>query len=140
MGNAKSLIGKSKLRKLNPKTLAELQKNVDVYFTADEIQEWFQEYQSNLNKGMAKLTRKDFKEVYNTVFHGDATSFVDQLFRCFDIDGDGFVDFKEFIVGLCVSSSENSETKLKWAFNMYDIDGNGMICKEEMVHIIKVVI
>ncbi|XP_053394761.1 neurocalcin-delta B-like [Mercenaria mercenaria] len=139
MGNAKSLISKSKLRKLCPKTLAELRTNADVDFTPEEIEEWFREYHSKLDKGRSKLTVKEFKEVYNSVFTGDPTSFVEQLFRCFDTNGDGFVDFKEFIVGLCVSASDQLDKKLEWAFKMYDIDGNGTISKEEMTSIFKAI-
>lgn len=137
MGNAKSLVLKSKLRKLNPKTVAELQKHIDIDFTHEEIEEWYREFNTNLDKGMTKLTVKEFKKVYNSVFDGDASSFVEHLFRSFDTDGDGHVDFKEFIVGLCLSSSENSEKKLRWAFNMYDIDGSGGISRDEMGQVLK---
>jgi neurocalcin delta len=133
MGNSKSTV-----RKLSPKTLSELQKNVDVDISKEEIEEWFREYQSNLGKGMSKLTMKEFREVYNSVFDGDADVFVSHLFRSFDEDNDGFVDFKEFIVGLCVSGSDKPETKLKWAFKMYDLDGNGSISREEMSSMLKV--
>ncbi|XP_053394765.1 hippocalcin-like protein 1 [Mercenaria mercenaria] len=134
MGNSKS-----KVRKLSPKTLAELQKNVDVDISREEIEEWFREYQSSLGKGMSKLTMKEFKEVYNSVFDGEASVFVSHLFRSFDEDQDGFVDFKEFIVGLCVSGSDKAEAKLKWAFKMYDIDGNGSISREEMTSMLKAI-
>ncbi|KAL4235607.1 Guanylate cyclase activator 1A [Mactra antiquata] len=130
---------KSKVRKLNPRTISELQKNVDVDFTREEIEEWFKEYQSSLRKGMNKLTMKEFEEVYNSVFDGDASAFVQQLFRSFDMDKDGYLDFKEFIVGLCVSGSDNLETKLQWAFKMYDIDGNGSISREEMSSMLKAI-
>ena len=39
---------KSKVRKLSPKTLLELQRNLDVDFTRQEIEEWFMEYQATL--------------------------------------------------------------------------------------------
>lgn len=130
---------KSKVKSLNPKTVADLQKNVDVDFTREEIEEWFREYQASLGKGMTRLTMKEFKEVYNSVFDGDASAFVEHLFRSFDMDMDGFVDFKEFIVGLCVSGSEKPETKLKWAFKMYDIDGNGFVSRTEMASMLKAI-
>lgn len=130
---------KSKVRKLNPKTVAELQKNVNVDFSKEEIESWFRDYQASLGKGMSKLTMKEFKEVYNSVFDGDASLFVSHLFRSFDEDQDGFVDFQEFIVGLCVSGSEKPDTKLKWAFKMYDIDGNGSISREEMASMLKAI-
>jgi len=43
MGSAKS-----KARKLNPKTVKELQTNLGVDFTREEIEEWFREYQATL--------------------------------------------------------------------------------------------
>ena len=129
---------KSKARKLNPKTIKELQENLDVDFTREEIEQWFREYQSSLGKGMNKLTMKEFMEVYRRVFKGEPDAFVSHLFRSFDADNDGFVDFTEFIVGLCVSGSEKMETKLKWAFKMYDLDGNGSISRHEMTEMLKV--
>ncbi|WAR22997.1 NCALD-like protein [Mya arenaria] len=131
--------GKSKVRKLNPSTISELQKNIDVDFTRDEIEEWFREYQATLRKGQSRLTMREFGEVYSSVFDGDANGFVRHLFRSFDMDNDGFVDFKEFIVGLCVSGSDKPEVKLKWAFKMYDIDGNGSISREEMSSMLKAI-
>ena len=129
---------KSKVRKLNPKTINELQQNLDVDFTREEIEQWFREYQSSLRKGMNKLTMKEFMEVYRSVFDGEPDEFVSHLFRSFDADNDGFVDFTEFIVGLCVSGSEKVETKLKWAFKMYDLDGNGSISRDEMAGMLRV--
>lgn len=129
MGNTKSL---------SPKAISELHKSVDVDFTRNEIDEWYSEYKSKLGDGMSKLTMNEFKAVYNSVFAGDASAFVEHLFRSFDTDKDGFVDFKEFVVGLCVSGSDEYETKLKWAFRMYDVDGNGSISRKEMADLLEV--
>jgi Ca2+-binding EF-hand superfamily protein len=138
MGNAKSLIMKSRIRKLNHDSLAALEENEDIDFNRHEIEEWYKEFQLHLDKGITKLTVDVFKMIYNRVFDGDASSFAYHLFRSFDTNGDGYVDFKEFLVGLSVSSSHNNDKKLKWAFKMYDIDGNGLICKDEMVCVLKV--
>lgn len=39
---------KSKVRKLSPRTILELQRNLDVDFTREEIEEWYNEYQATL--------------------------------------------------------------------------------------------
>ena len=138
--NFKMGSSKSKVRKLNPKTVKELQVNLGVDFTREEIEQWFREYQASLKKGMNKLTMTEFMEVYSSVFDGEPDDFVKHLFRSFDADNDGYVDFTEFIVGLCVSGSDKVETKLKWAFKMYDLDGNGSISRDEMAGMLRVCI
>merc|ERR1719397_56092 len=61
--------------------------------------------------------------------------FMEQLFRIFDKDGDGSIDFKEFMIATDMTSSGDPEEKLRWAFRMYDKDGSGEIDMEEMVEI-----
>lgn len=139
MGNVKSLIKRSKLRSLSSITLSYLLNHRDVHFTKEEIEEWYQEYQSSLDEGVTRLSVNVFRKVYDRVFIGDASTFAHHLFRSFDLDGDGYVDFQEFIIGLCVSASSNPEKKVRWAFRMYDIDGNGKISRNEMVTILQVV-
>lgn len=133
-----SIMGNSSTKKLNPKTIKELRSHVDVEFSKDEIQEWYQDFGKYLRHGESELSRSAFIKVYNSLFYGDASDFAEQVFRTFDRDGNHSVDFKEFILGLCMSGSENTEKKLKWAFQMYDIDQNGYISQDEMTHILKV--
>ncbi|WAR22998.1 HPCL1-like protein [Mya arenaria] len=134
--NVSSMGGKES-KNIEPRTLHELRNQVE--FTDDEIQNWFQEYNSSLAKGQKELTREEFKNVYNSIFIGDATEFAEHVFRTFDHDRSGTVNFKEFLVGLHVSGSSNLDTKLRWAFKMYDINGNGMIDKDEMKTIVSAI-
>ena len=57
------------------------------------------------------------------------------MFRIFDKDGDGSIDFKEFMIATDMTSSGDPEEKLRWAFRMYDKDGSGEIDVDEMVDI-----
>ncbi|XP_075234199.1 uncharacterized protein LOC142332019 isoform X1 [Lycorma delicatula] len=47
-------------------------------------------------------------------------------------------EFEEFLLAIDVTSSGTPEEKLKWAFRMYDVDGNGVIDIQEMTKIVEV--
>merc|ERR1719483_79929 len=88
-----------------------------------------------------RMDRDKMKVMFNAIMPmsgdgGDAGElFLDQLFRIFDKDGDGSIDFKEFMIATDMTSSGDPEEKLRWAFRMYDKDASGAIDLDEMVEI-----
>ena len=68
---------------------------------------------------------------------GKAEQYCNHVFRTFDTDQNGFIDFEEFVLAMYVTSAGSAEEKLKWAFRMYDVDGNGVIDPDEMSKVVE---
>lgn len=114
-------------------------------FPQDHIVEWHKGFMSDCPDG--KMDRAKMKEMFSSLApadsegmsdfsEGDAADlFLDQMFRIFDKDGDGTIDFKEFMIATDMTSSGDPEEKLRWAFRMYDKDSSGYIDLDEMIEI-----
>ena len=54
----------------------------------------------------------------------------------FDADSSGEVDFTEFITGMSSFSSQaDTESKLRFAFKIYDMDNDGFISNGELYQV-----
>ncbi|KFW86326.1 Kv channel-interacting protein 4, partial [Manacus vitellinus] len=81
-----------------------------------------------------------FKEIYSQFFpQGDSTTYAHFLFNAFDTDHNGSVSFEDFVMGLSILLRGTVQEKLNWAFNLYDINKDGYITKEEMLDIMKAI-
>merc|ERR1712142_1179754 len=66
---------------------------------------------------------------------------VQRVIEIFDDDGNGEVDFKEFIQGISQFSVKgDKETKLRFAFRIYDIDNDGYISNGELFQVLKMMV
>ncbi|KRY53114.1 Calcineurin subunit B type 1 [Trichinella britovi] len=66
---------------------------------------------------------------------------VQRVIDIFDTDGNGEVDFKEFIQGISQFSVKGAkQTKLKFAFKIYDMDRDGFISNGELFEVLKMMV
>lgn len=66
------------------------------------------------------------------------STFLDRMFAAFDANSDGSIEFSEFLTILSVLSSKATpEEKLEFAFKITDIDGDGVISREELAGMLK---
>ncbi|KAH7832044.1 putative calcineurin regulatory subunit B [Monocercomonoides exilis] len=67
-----------------------------------------------------------------------ANPLLTRLVAIFDTNHDQEVDFDEFISGISIFSSDApSEKKLRFLFDVYDVDGDGYISNGELFHVLK---
>ncbi|NXA26799.1 CSEN protein, partial [Ibidorhyncha struthersii] len=84
------------------------------------------------------VDEETFKLIYSQFFpQGDASTYAHFLFDAFDADHNGALCFQDFVIGLSILLRGTVQQKLKWAFNLYDINKDGYITKEEMLEIMK---
>ena len=104
-------------------------------YTEEEVKSWYSSFKKDCPSGV--LTKEKFIDVYKLFFpRGDAEKFCNHVFRTFDTDKNGEINFVEFLLAINVTLSGTPLEKLKYAFKLYDVDGNGIIDQGEMNRII----
>ncbi|XP_028830135.1 calsenilin isoform X3 [Denticeps clupeoides] len=117
-----------------PEGLEELQ--AQTKFTRKELQSLYRGFKNECPSGL--VDEETFKIIYSQFFpQGDATTYAHFLFNAFDMDRNGSIRFEDFVIGLSVLLRGSVNEKLRWAFNLYDINKDGYITKEEMLAIMK---
>lgn len=61
------------------------------------------------------------------------------MFNTIDIGKRGYLNFGQFLVGLSILSRGSIEDKLAWCFNLYDINADGYITRDEMHTVVRAV-
>jgi len=110
----------------------------DTYFSEKEIRQWHKGFLKDCPNGL--LTEKGFIRIYKQFFpQGDPSKFATLVFRVFDENNDGSIEFEEFIRALSITSRGNLDEKLQWAFKLYDVDNDGFITRSEMYNIVEAI-
>ncbi|XP_033869114.2 Kv channel-interacting protein 4 isoform X1 [Acipenser ruthenus] len=107
-------------------------------FTKKELQILYRGFKNECPSGV--VNEETFKAIYSQFFpQGDSTTYAHFLFNAFDTDHNGSVSFEDFVSGLSILLRGTVQEKLNWAFNLYDINKDGYVTKEEMLDIMKAI-
>ena len=126
---------------LRPEVLKDLEGQTA--FTHQEIRDLYRQFRHDCMKhGHGRkltMTVEEFKDMYKKIFpEGNAEKFAEHVFRTFDKDDNGIINFRDFITTLSIQLKGSSEEKLEWLFDLYDIQGNDYISRDEASEIISV--
>ncbi|KAI4899897.1 hypothetical protein NFI96_003345 [Prochilodus magdalenae] len=66
----------------------------------------------------------------------DASTYAHYLFNAFDSTHSGSIKFEDFVTALSILLRGSTREKLQWTFNLYDINKDGYINKEDKLFIL----
>ena len=130
----------SSISSTNPKKRVSNQyqgEKIDSYFTEDEIQRLYKRFQKLDSNGNGLIERSEFE----TIAAIKSNPLASRLIEIFDSDGNTGVDFQEFVKGLNVFSAHGKkEEKLRFLFQVYDINKDGFISNGELFAVLKMMV
>ena len=105
-------------------------------FTEEQTIDWFQRFRTDCPDG--KLTVDHLRGLFKQAFpDGDGVEFSSHIMRLFDCDGNGYLDFKEFLMAIDIATCRTEESRLAWVFKLYDVDNDGVIDVDEMARVME---
>merc|ERR1712002_1198847 len=113
-----------------------------VEYTNTDKEQVLAKYRRFLSKHpKGRISRKSFQSMLSDCLPGLRADRLAQLsshiWRVYDINEDGQIDFYEFMTVLHVMSSGSSEDNLRQLFRVFDINSDGSISKDELERIVK---
>jgi len=123
-----------------PSTEQIVKKFRDNYRTINEVKAAFRKSDKNRDGG---LDRGELKRLMMSTGHSFSDVEIDAIMNLGDKDGDGEIDLEEFLILMTPSASETlskirqgvtSIADVKGLFKDIDVDGDGLLSKEEMLN------
>nr|XP_015808857.2 guanylyl cyclase-activating protein 2 [Nothobranchius furzeri] len=107
--------------------------------TSESIQELYRKFTSECPSGNLHL--HEFKKFFgvNSKSAEEELAYAEIVFRSFDTNKDGQLDFIEFVAAVNLIFRGKLIDKLKWSFKVYDKDGNGSLTKQEVKHVVSII-
>ncbi|KAF4674676.1 calcineurin, partial [Perkinsus chesapeaki] len=106
-------------------------------FTERDIRRLYSRFQALDKDGNGQLDPSELLGVREI----SENPLVQRVVSIFDVDGNGTVSFIEFLVGLArVAVGSDEEEKLKFAFEVYDVNKDGYISNGDLFQVMKMMV
>lgn len=99
----------------------------------ESVKKAYKRFQATDKDGSGQIDYSEFCEVMQV----DPSPQCEKVFQLFDNDKTGRIDVREFMIALSNFSGAEKDEKLKFAFMVFDEDGNGVITRQELTKILK---
>ncbi|KAK1410264.1 hypothetical protein QVD17_36799 [Tagetes erecta] len=100
---------------------------------AQEMRRVFDKFDKNKD---GKISKEEYGSAMGLLGNKTGKLEVSKAFQAIDTDGDGFVDFDEFMEAQ-KSDGGVGTGDIKSAFKVFDLDGNGKITAEELLQVLR---
>lgn len=102
----------------------------------EEVKEHYENFITNHPKG--KMDKSSFTEMMNLCYpDSDKDNIQKHIFRMYDSNKDGIIDFREFMFVVYIMSSGTPEENLKQIFKLLDINSDGSVSIGEFKRVIR---
>ena len=102
----------------------------------DEVKIAFDKFIENHRNG--KITPKDLHKMMSKALPTkDSSNMEKNVFRLYDTNNDGFIDFTEFMTTFHILADGKPEEVLAKIFRVFDVNDDGSISRKELENIIK---
>jgi len=106
--------------------------------TRDDITAWQERFTQHCDPGSTTMNKEQFCQFYQELRPTEHVKRLSEnVFRAFDLDGDHGISFSEFLIAYVATTEAPLERKLRYAFNVYDLDHNSMIDRAEILFILR---
>lgn len=101
-------------------------------FTKAEVKRLYWSFKNECPTGL--VTQENFHAIFSKFFPTGAnlSSYPNLVFSTLDRRRTGVITFEDFAVGLATLLHGSPEERLRWTFDLYDVDKDGLVSRAEL--------
>ncbi|CAF0715987.1 unnamed protein product [Adineta steineri] len=105
----------------------------------DEIHQWYKDFHIESDE-TDRMNKRQFQLYYTKLKKNPKLEQItDHIFRAFDTDHSGTIDFSKFLLAYIATSTGTKRQKFEYAFEVFDINDNDRIEKKEAEKILNII-